>query len=236
MRQDRSDQPAGTSRPASSRSTRSIRAASSGLWVAISAASPVSRTSPSSRLEHPRPRSPGRGCRSARRRAAAAAGWRAPARTPPAAARRPRAPPAGAPAGAASPTASRSSRARAARRPARDAGRALRQRDVLERRELRQQVVELVDEADGVAPQPRARRVVERGAARPSSRTVPRVGGVEQPRDMQERRLARPRRRHQRRRPRRRRASGSRRRAPRPPPACRGCRPWRPPRARGPHS
>ena len=37
-----------TTRPPSSRSTRSIRPASSGLCVAISAASPVSRTSPSS--------------------------------------------------------------------------------------------------------------------------------------------------------------------------------------------
>ena len=73
---------------------------------------------------------------------------------------------------------------------------AMPQRDILERRELRQQVMELVDEADRVAPQPGARRVGARHR-RPEQPHAPGVRGVEQPGDVQQRRLPRPRRRHQ---------------------------------------
>ena len=92
-----------------------------------------------------------------------------------------------------SPTASSSSpRPLRGRRPP-GPGRALWQRHVLECGELRQQVVELVDKADGVAPKPGA-RAGRRGLRCPARAAAlsPRGRDVEQPGDVQERRLARP--------------------------------------------
>ena len=67
----------------------------------------------------------------------------------------------------------------------------LRQGDVVERRELRQEVVELVDEADGVQAQPRAcalRELVRRLAG---DRDLPLGGSLQQPGGVQQAGLAR---------------------------------------------
>jgi hypothetical protein len=73
----------------------------------------------------------------------------------------------------------------------------LRQRHVLQCAEFRQQVVELVDKADQAPPRRRARPV--RGGAHlpPGDRDRARIRRVQQPRDMQKRRLPRARRRHE---------------------------------------
>ena len=81
----------------------------------------------------------------------AAARWPSPARSPPAAARRPTACPAGAPPARASPNAASSARARGSAAAPRLAGDHLRQHHVLQRGELAEQVMELIDEADAVA-------------------------------------------------------------------------------------
>ena len=73
---------------------------------------------------------------------------------------------------------------------ARRAGDHLRHRDVLERREFRQQMVVLVDEAHAVAAERRARVVVERGAVLAADPDLAAVGLLEQAGDVQQRRFA----------------------------------------------
>ena len=141
----------GTTRPSRSVTVRSIRAASSGLCVAISAATPCCAHHAQQFLEHRPPPCRHPGCRWARRPAARAAHWPAPARSPRAAARRPTACPAGGRSRAPSPNASSSARARRSAARAAAAGDHLRQHDVLQRGELAEQMMELVDEADRVA-------------------------------------------------------------------------------------
>jgi hypothetical protein len=80
----------------------------------------------------------------------------------------------------------------------RQAGDHLRHDDVLERRELRQQVVELIDEADRRAAQRGARAVGQlRGGGAPEI-DLAAVGLFEEPRHVQQRRLAGARRRDER--------------------------------------
>ena len=67
----------------------------------------------------------------------------------------------------------------------------LRQHDVLERRELGQQVVVLVDEAETRASQGRALAVAAPAAGRAGDNHLPRIRAFEQAGDVQERRLAR---------------------------------------------
>ena len=127
-----------------------------------------------------------RGCRSARRRGAGAARSRPRARWRRAAARRPTVPPDDASRRSPRPRKDRScaarSRASACDRPRMICG----MHDVLEGRELRQQVVELVDEAELVAAQRRAAGIVHGGGRRgrrrrprrrPASRAGRRRGG-----------------------------------------------------------
>ena len=126
--------------------------------------SPTSGRAPVHLAQQPlqiRGRVPRRGCRSARRPAAATAGnQRARHRHALLLAARQRAGPMVEPV-AASPTRASSASARLAVRPS-SAGRASRQRhlDVLERRELRQQMVELEHEADVLVAERHARLVV----------------------------------------------------------------------------
>ena len=144
-----------------------MRAARSMLCVAISAASPEARTSCISASKTRARRCAGRGCRSARRPAARAARWRPRGRWRRAAARRPRVPPGGASRRSLEPEIGQqlASRARALR-ALRQAADHLRHHHVLQRRELRQQVVELVDEADlGAADARCARHRQSRGVA-----------------------------------------------------------------------
>ena len=105
--------------------------------------------------------SPDRGCRSARRRGSPADDWRRRGRWRRAAARRPTAPPAGAPARGADAEHVEQLAAALVGGGRRLAGDQLRHRDVLERGELGQQMVELVDVADGGAAQQRAAALVE---------------------------------------------------------------------------
>ena len=63
------------SAPPARRSTRSARAAATGECVTISAAAPARRTASREAIEHAPRRSPRRGCRWARRRAAGAGEW-----------------------------------------------------------------------------------------------------------------------------------------------------------------
>ena len=179
-----------------------MRAASSGLCVAISAASPVLAHEVQQHLEDP-----GRGLRVevarrlVRQQQPRPVGERARERHPLLlAARELRRPVVQR--GAEPHRREQLARPRLRRRPAR-ARRPLRQRHVLQRRELRQQVVELVDEADRLAPEPGA-RARRRAARRLLPEQPHRAGGrrIEQPRDVQQRRLPRARRRHQRRPPR----------------------------------
>ncbi len=94
---------------------------------------------------------------------------------------------------------SRRSAARASAAAVGDAVGQLRQHDVLQRRKLGQQVVELVDEAHFGAPRLGPGAVRQAASSRvPRRRTRPGIRRVEQPRDVQQRRLTRPRRRHQR--------------------------------------
>jgi hypothetical protein len=76
------------------------------------------------------------------------------------------------------------------------AGELERQRDVLGRREHREQVEELEDEPDVVAAQLRQRRVVEIADVDAGDRHLARSGLVEAGEDVHERRLARARRAH----------------------------------------
>ena len=127
---------------------RSMRAASSRLWVAITRghAGLAARASAAARTRAPR--SADRDCRSARRRAAPSARWRRRGRSPRAAARRRKVAPAGDPSARRGRASLSSSLARASARAARQPEDELRQHDVLERRELRQEMVELIDEAN----------------------------------------------------------------------------------------
>ena len=120
----------------------------------------------------------GRGCRSARRPAAPAAGWPAPAPPPPAAARRRRAARACAVSRRLQPHVARATRAPARVPPClRRAGDQLRHHHVLQRRELAQQVVELEDEADPPVPH-RGQLLVAQPAIRcPGELTSPRSAG-----------------------------------------------------------
>ncbi len=77
---------------------------------------------------------------------------------------------------------------------ARKPGDHLRQNEVFQRRELWQQVMELIDEADFGAPERRALVVVHRRGRGAADRHLAGVGPLQQPRQMQERRLARSRR------------------------------------------
>ena len=70
----------------------------------------------------------------------------------------------------------------------------LRHHDVLERRELRQQLVELVDEAHRAAPHARTLRIAQARAVDAVDDDAPAVGRLEQAGDVQQRRLARTRR------------------------------------------
>ena len=199
----------------------------SRLCVAISAERPVSRTRS---ISASKTRSEVAGSRLpvGSSASSSAARWPAPGRRPRAAARRPTAR-AGRWSGAAlDADRSRRSRARASASARGDAVGELRQDDVLQRRELGQQVVELVDEAH-VARRAAVRAAVAEaghvGARR--ARDAPRVGRVQQARDMQQRRLARARGGDQRHHLARAPAQRRRRAAPPPRWACRGCRPWR---------
>ena len=159
---------------AGSLTMRSMRLARSGLCVAISAARPVVRTSFDQCRERRRRRCAGRGCRSARR-PAGSRGSLASART---IATRCCSPP-DSRAGRCVERARRARPIAAARprgplaSPRAHAGDHLRQHDVLERRELRQQVMELVDEAEmsrAAAPCARRRRMPVAGAGRRAAR------------------------------------------------------------------
>ena len=75
-------------------------------------------------------------------------------------------------------------------RPRATAGDHLRQHDVFERRELRQQMVELVDEAERAAPQQGAVLVGQAAAIAPLDQHGAAIGPLEQPGDMQQRRFA----------------------------------------------
>ena len=176
-------------RPCARRRTRSMRPASSGLWVAISAARPVFRTTSSS-IAKTRPevsvsRLPVGSSASSSARAVG---------------QRPRD---GDPLLLAAGKLGRpvvepvreTHRAEERARPlgcggAIGAGGTLRQRHVLQRGELGQEVVELIDEADGVAAEPGTRAVAEAGGrlADQPERAVARH--VEKPGNMQERGLA----------------------------------------------
>src|SRR3954471_20251731 len=68
----------------------------------------------------------------------------------------------------------------------------LRHNDVLKRRELRQQVVELVDEADLLAPQARALGVAHAGRRVAADVNLAAVRLLQEPRDVQEGRFAGP--------------------------------------------
>ena len=70
------------------------------------------------------------------------------------------------------------------------AGDQQRHRDVLERGEIGQQVVELIDEADALAPQPRALGIAQAAAGPPVDRDLAGARPLEQAGDVQERRLA----------------------------------------------
>ena len=70
-------------------------------------------------------------------------------------------------------------------------GDALRQRDVLDGGEFRQQMMKLVDKPQAVAANPSPRRVAEGGAVDPFDPHLAFVGLVKQPGDLQQRRLAR---------------------------------------------
>jgi hypothetical protein len=72
----------------------------------------------------------------------------------------------------------------------RQAANALRQHDVLQRREFRQEMVELVDEADLGPPQPRAALVVELRGCHAADKDFAAIGLFEQTRDMKQGRLA----------------------------------------------
>ena len=169
---------------------RSIRAASSGLWVAISAAVPVSRTT-SSRIANT---------------SSAVCGSRLPVGSsarirpgPLASARRDRHPLLLAARQLGRPVVEARQRARAARaapsalrlRLALAApGDQLRHRHVLERGEVRQQVVELVDEADPLAAQAGALGIAQAVAGPPVDRDLAGAGPLQQAGDVQQRRLA----------------------------------------------
>ena len=146
-------------------------------------------------LRTPRWRCRGRGCRWARRPGAAAASWPGRGRWPRAAARRRTAGPAGARRvrpGRARPAGSSPARARASSALAGDQQR---QGHVVQRAELGQQVVELVDEADRGQPHPGARpRRAARSSPRPRSRPRPPSGRSSRPAACSRRRLARARR------------------------------------------
>ena len=122
-------------------------AARSRLWVAISAASRDARTIATSVWKTCGRRCAGRGCRSARRPAAGAARWPRRGRWRRAAARRRRVRPAGA-RGARPGREGQELRRALLRLALRQAADELRHHHVLQRRELRQEMVELVDEAD----------------------------------------------------------------------------------------
>ena len=83
------------------------------------------------------------------------------------------------------------SRARSGAAARRGAGDELRHHHVLEGGEFRQQMVELVDEADADAADAGARLVVELRAVLPGDQHLARGRRLEQARDVQERRLAR---------------------------------------------
>ena len=74
----------------------------------------------------------------------------------------------------------------------------LRHHDVLERGEFRQQVMELIDEADVVAPDPRALDVAQTRGRRAVDIDLAGIGMFEEACDVQKRRFAGARRRHQR--------------------------------------
>ena len=144
---------AALSLPSSSATMRSRRRARSRLCVAISAARPVSRTISISAVDDAARRSCGRDCRSARR-PSRIFGSLASART---IATRCCSPP-DSRAGrwsrrSAKPDAAEQHLGLAPRGGARHAGDHLRQHDVLQRRELRQQMVELIDKAERAAAQ-----------------------------------------------------------------------------------
>jgi len=86
----------------------------------------------------------------------------------------------------------------AARAAARDAGDHLRQHDVFERREFRQQMMELVDETDLRAAQQGAALVRQIAAILAADQHSAPIGALEQSCDMQQRRFARARRTDQR--------------------------------------
>ena len=132
--------------PWSSRSTRSQRAASSGSWVTITTAV---RFCCRDRQRRRTRRAPcrGRGCRSARRPARTPGASPSRARSPRAGVRRRTARPDGAAAALPRPTAFSASSGLLARIRQRHAPDRKRHRDIVQRGELRQQVMELVDEA-----------------------------------------------------------------------------------------
>ncbi len=129
--------------------------------------------------------------RSARRPAAAAAGWRARARSRRAASRRPRAATAGDRRAATRPTYSSSSFVRCWRSRSRRAGLGLRQLDVLGGRQHRQQEEALEDEADVPQPQRAALRSrTARETSWPSKQQRAGRGRVHAAEHVQQRRLA----------------------------------------------
>jgi hypothetical protein len=172
-----------------------MRAASARLCVAISADSPVRAPDPSA-PRTPDPRCRGPGCRSARRPAGCAAVGQRPAEGH-ALLLAPRQLRGAVRARRRQPHRRQQVRARASACAPRHAVGQLRQHDVLQRGELGQQVVELIDEPH------LARRAAVRAASpsrscpRPSITTRPHRR-IQQPGDMQQRRFARPRGRHQR--------------------------------------
>ena len=160
--------------PSSSATMRSRRRARSRLWVAISAARPVLADD----LDQRRHDALAGGVVEIAGRLVGRAGfsgrWRARGRSRRAAARRPTAAPAGGRAARPSPTRSSSIRGLAPRAGARaTAGDHLRQHDVFERREFRQQMMELIDEAERAAAQQRAPLVGQAAAIR-ARRSAPR--------------------------------------------------------------
>ena len=78
-----------------------------------------------------------------------------------------------------------------------DTRRELRQHDIFQCREFRQEVVELIDEPDLGPPERRAVAIGQSGRLTPGNQDLPRIRAVKKPRDMQKRGLPRTRWRHE---------------------------------------
>ena len=188
---------AATTKPAFNRTTRSIRAASSILCVAISADIPVPRTrsisAPNTRSEVAGSRFPGRlvGQQQAR-----AVGQRPAERHPLLLSPRHGGRSVVGPLGHPDPR-QQLPRPRLGLRDCDPVG-PLRNDHVFQRRKLGQQMVELVDETDLLPPCLGPGTVPKAGHVPPFQHHPPGIGGVQQPRDVQQRRFPRARRCHQR--------------------------------------